>query len=176
MIDCKNQVLPVGQCRNALQRISIDFAKQSLAEKLPAVPAGNAVVVVMEGVFIYLSEAQISETMRALQHAFPGHTLICDLTSGPLIARYGKTLTQQIEALGATFKFLVDEPSLIFRQAGYRLGSVFSIITKSLEFANDKVGLFIVTRFMRALAQGYAVHVFEAPASMSTETNNLSPP
>ena len=67
--------------------------------------------------------------------------------------------------LGATFKFLVDEPSLIFRQAGYRLGSVFSIVSKSLEYANAKMALFFVTLLLRQLVHGHAVYVFEAPGN-----------
>lgn len=165
VINFKNKSLAADQCRNSLRRVSIDFGEERLSEKLPAVAAGDPVVVVMEGVFLYLSEAQIGETIRTLQHAFPRHTLICDLHTRFFMERFGKKLARQIEAMGATFKFFPDDPRLIFQQAGYRVASVVSIIVRLLELANNKVGLFFVTRFMRRLVQGYAIYVFEASDS-----------
>jgi methyltransferase (TIGR00027 family) len=162
VIDLKNRVLPVDQCRNALQRIAIDFAQETLAAKLPAAAPGSPVVVVMEGVFVYLTELQINAVLRALHEAYPGHTLLCDLHTRNFMERFGKDLSRQIGALGATLKFLVDEPSLIFHQAGYRLASSISIIGKSLEYANAGVMLFFISWFLRSLLDGYQVYVFEA--------------
>lgn len=104
VIGAKDHLLPVDQCKNSAQRISIVFARESLADKLPTIAPGNPVVVVMEGVFNYLSEPQIRQTMNELRFAFPGHTLICDMTSRHFMENYGKTLGRRIEALGAELK------------------------------------------------------------------------
>ena len=165
VIDAKDHLLPVNQCKNSVQRISIDFALESLTDKLPVITPGSPVVVVMEGVFIYLSESQIRQTVSALGFAFPGHTLICDITTRHFMKKYGKTLARRIEALGAKLKYLVDDPSLIFRTAGYRLVSTNSIIAKSLEYANARLARFIVTAFMRKLVNGYNIYVFEVPVA-----------
>ena len=165
VIDAKDHLLPVNQCKNSVQRISIDFALESLTDKLPVITPGSPVVVVMEGVFIYLSESQIRQTVSALGFAFPGHTLICDITTRHFMKKYGKTLARRIEALGAKLKYLVDDPSLIFRTAGYRLVSTNSIIAKSLEYTNARLARFIVTAFMRKLVNGYNIYVFEVPVA-----------
>ncbi len=170
VIDAKDHLLPVNQCKNSVQRISIEFALESLADKLPAVAPGIPVVVVMEGVFIYLSESQIHQIMSAIGFAFPGHTLICDMNKRHFMKKYGKTLGRRIEALGAKFKYLVDDPSLIFQTAGYRLVSTTSIIAKSLEYANAKLAHFIVATFMHKLVNGYNIYVFEAPVAADLET------
>jgi methyltransferase (TIGR00027 family) len=168
VIDLKNRVLPVDQCRNPLQRIAIDFAQEDLAAKLPAVELGRPVVVVMEGVFIYLSQAQIEAVLDALCKAYPGHSLLCDLHTRHFMERYGKDLARQIEALGASLQFLVDEPSRVFLQAGYRLDSTMSVVGKSLEYANAGVALFFISWFLRQLLDGYSVYVFQAsPANSS---------
>lgn len=163
VIEAKDHLLPVIQCKNPVQRISIDFALDNLADKLPAIAPGRPVVVVMEGVFIYLSESQIHQTISALGGAFPGHTLICDINTRHFMNKYGKTLALRIEALGAKLKYLVDDPSQIFRTAGYRLVSTDSVVAQSLNYANAKLMHFFVTAFMRKLVNGYSIYVFEAP-------------
>jgi len=164
VIDVKNQLLPVSQCKNSLRRISIDFALENLADKLPAIAPGSPVAVVMEGVFIYLSEEQIRQTTGALRQAFPGHTLICDINTRHFMQKYGRTLGRRIEALGAKLKYLVDDPSQLFKTVGYRLVSVNSIITKMFEYANARVAYFIFSRLLPKFVQGYVIYVFEAPS------------
>jgi methyltransferase (TIGR00027 family) len=164
LIEYKNRLLPVDQSPNFLQRTSIDFRHGNLKENLPTLASGAPVIVVMEGVFMYLSETQINETLHTLRQAFPGHTLLCDLNTRRFMEHYGKKLARRIGALGVTFKFMVDEPSLIFRQAGYQLKSTVSIVTNFLAYADATLTLFIVTTFLPRLAQGYAVYIFESPA------------
>ena len=170
LIDAKDHLLPVNQCKNSVRRVSIDSALENLADKLPVIAPGSPVVVIMEGVFIYLSDSQIRQTISVLRFAFPGHTLICDITTRHFMKKYGKTLSRRIEALGAKLKYLVDDPSLIFRTAGYRLVSTNSIIAKSLKYANSKLARFIVTVFMRKLVNGYNVYVLEALVAADLES------
>lgn len=169
VVDVKNRVLPAERATNPLLRVSIDFANEKLAEKLPAVAPGSPVVVVMEGIFFYLSEQQIEATLRSLQQAYPGHILICDLSTRHFMERYGKSLMRQIEALGATLKYLPDDPSAIFLQHGYRLANKFSIIEKTLEYANARIARFLTKLLMPALVNGLALHVFEATKNAAQE-------
>ncbi|HEY8024791.1 MAG TPA: class I SAM-dependent methyltransferase [Burkholderiaceae bacterium] len=163
VVDLKNRVLPAERAANPLRRIAIDFAGEELANKLPTVAPGSPVVVVMEGIFIYLDEQQIDNTLRSLQQAYPGHTLICDLNSRRFMERHGKSLKQQIETLGATLKYLSDEPSAIFLRHGYRPTDQFSIIDKTLEYMNARIGRFLVKLCMPTLVDGLMLFVFAAP-------------
>jgi len=79
IIAYKNERLPVEQCRNKLQRISIDFESESLADKLQPFATEQPVVIIFEGVFIYLPEDVIQQNLRILQSLFPEHALACDL-------------------------------------------------------------------------------------------------
>jgi len=162
VIDLKNRTLPAEGAGHPLRRIAIDFSSEALAAKLPPVAPGSPVVVVMEGIFIYLSEEQIAATLHALRHAYPGHTLLCDLNTRRFMERYGQNLTRQIEALGATLKYLVDDPSALFVQHGYRLASRFSIIGKTLDYANARVVRWLVSLLQPTLVRGLALYVFEA--------------
>ena len=168
VIDLKNRTLPAGRAERPLQRIAIDFASEALAAKLPSVAAGSPVVVVMEGIFIYLSEEQIVANLSALRRAYPRHTLICDLNTRRFMERYGQNLTRQIEMLGAKLKYLVDNPSAIFAQNGYRLAGRFSIIGKTLDYANARVVRWLVSMLQPTLVRGLALYVFESERESGT--------
>jgi methyltransferase (TIGR00027 family) len=166
VIDLKNRTLPAERAGHPLQRIAIDFSNEALAAKLPSVAPGSPVVVVMEGIFIYLSEEQIAANLRALRQAYPGHTLICDLNTRRFMERHGQNLTRQIEALGATLKYIVDDPSALFVQHGYRLVNKFSIIEKTLAYQNARIGKFLVKLCLPTLVDGLALHMFAAPVDV----------
>src|SRR3990172_7220704 len=67
VIAYKNERLPVSECRNALRRIAIDFSADSLRQKLAGLGIGPPVIVVIEGVFVYLTEAQINQLLHTLR-------------------------------------------------------------------------------------------------------------
>ena len=64
VVERKNRILPAADSRNPLRRIAIDFASEALADKLPPFSADTPVVVVMEGIFIYLDGAQKKATFE----------------------------------------------------------------------------------------------------------------
>lgn len=70
IIAYKNERLPIEQCKNKLQRISIDFETESLADKLQEFASNQPVIVVFEGVFIYLPEDVIKQTLKTLHDLF----------------------------------------------------------------------------------------------------------
>ena len=158
----KEDVLPAQQCPNSLARIAIEFAQERLADRLPLAPA--PVIVVMEGVSMYLGEEQTRETLQALQAAYPGHTLICDLVTRTFMARYGRRLSKQINKLGAEFAGLSDAPLQRFDDAGYRLAAQESLVGRSFELSGEKVKLAITRCLFRSALSGYTVNVLEAPA------------
>ena len=79
VITYKEERLPAANSDNELQRISIDFATDSLEQKLAAFSGRSPVTVVIEGVLMYLEEATIGKLLETLNHLFPRHKLICDL-------------------------------------------------------------------------------------------------
>lgn len=64
IIDYKNAKLPIVECPNTLSRISIGFSSESLADKLAAVGINLPVIIVIEGVSMYLDQRSIREMLR----------------------------------------------------------------------------------------------------------------
>ena len=162
VIAYKNERLPAANCENELHRIPIDFSTDSLAEKLSPFSSDRAVVVVIEGVFMYLAQEELAQLLQTLRHVFPRHKLICDLMSRKFFEKYGKTLHEKITGMGASFKFTVDNPEEVFKENGYSRTGWFSIIERAMDFGSVKIPKIILRTFFRRLANGYAIYVFES--------------
>ena len=161
VIAYKNERLPVSACDNQLQRIAIDFATDSLEEKLSTIPGGGPVVVVIEGVFMYLEEETIRQLLRTLKKVFPEHKLACDLMTRRFFEKYGRKMHEKLTGLGASFKFTADNPETIFVESGYERVGWFSVVEKSLEFEGRRVPKFLLKTVLRILTTGYAIYVFK---------------
>ena len=162
VIAYKDERLPVEQSKNKLQRIAIDFATDSLEEKLSSFADRSRVVVVIEGVFMYLEQETIARLLQTLHRLFPQHKLVCDLMNRSFFEKYGRTIHEKLTGMGASFKFTADKPEEVFVQNGYRRVAVFSIVEKSMEFQSNKIAQFMLKTVFRTLARGYAIYVFEA--------------
>lgn len=161
VIAYKNERLPVENSANALSRIAMDFATDSLEEKLAPFASRRPVVIVIEGVFVYLSEEEIAELLRKLHRLFPQHRLICDLMSRSFFEEYSRTLHEKINDIGTTFRFTVDEPEKIFLANGYRRTHRISIIGRAAELEIIKIPPIVLETTLKTLADGYAIYVFE---------------
>src|SRR5262245_635230 len=161
VIEYKNERLPVSEAQNELHRIAIDFATDSLEQKLSSVTGSGPVVVVIEGVFMYLEEKTIRQLLRTLREVFPQHKLICDLMTRKFFRKYGGPIHEKVTGMGATFKFTADNPQTIFINSGYELVNWLSMVEKSLEFESRKVPKFLLKTLFRTLTTGYAIYVFE---------------
>jgi methyltransferase (TIGR00027 family) len=71
-IAVKQAELPEEDAPNPLKRVAIDFAVDSLADKLKPFAGESRVVVVMEGVNAYVSEAEMRRALDTLVRAFRG--------------------------------------------------------------------------------------------------------
>lgn len=121
LIGYKDQKLPVGESPNPLRRYAVDFASGSLGERLREVPAQGQVVVVIEGVFMYLEPDAIAATLRVLRERFPRHVLLCDLMSRGFFQGFvARGFHAKIVALGARFTERPVDPAAIFIEHGYR--------------------------------------------------------
>ena len=67
IINYKNKKLPLEECENTLRRISIDFANESLAEKLEEIDNSLHTIIAIEGVFIHLDIESIENTLKEIQ-------------------------------------------------------------------------------------------------------------
>lgn len=156
----KNDRLPVAECANPLQRIAIDFSSETLADKLSAIAPAGQVILVVEGVYIYLTEVQILDSLAAFQLRFPDHQVICDLVSSDMVAHYGRSLQGKIQALGAHFQ-AVERPETVFTLNGYCARESISVIERAVDFGINKIPKLMLPFVFNADVMGNAVYVFE---------------
>ncbi len=79
VIEYKNQKLPVEECGDKLERIATDFEKETLRDKLAPYAQRQNVIIIIEGVLMYLSAAQKNNLLNTLTTLFPKNILFCDL-------------------------------------------------------------------------------------------------
>ena len=159
----KNERLPASNCENELQRIPIDFSTDSLEEKLSSFSSRSpVVVVVIEGVFMYLEEEAIGQLLQILRRLFPRHKLICDLMNREFFEENGRTLHEKITGMGTSFKFTADNPEEVILENGYRRTGRVSIVEKALVFESPNIPKDILETILPTLPSGYAIYVFEA--------------
>lgn len=156
----KNERLSTSDCANALQRISIDFTSEPLEHKLAALHPAGPVVLVIEGVFIYLSEQEILQSLAAFQKLFPDHLIICDLVSRAMVANYGHSLHAKIQSLGTRFQAL-DRPETVFTLNGYSMREGISIVERAVDFGINRIPKLWLRFCLNCDVMGNAVYVFE---------------
>ena len=160
LIAYKNERLLISQCPNPLHRVAIDFCTDSLEEKLAAISGVGPVVLILEGVFIYLNETEIRKLLGAFDRKFPQHQLICDLVNRQMVERYGQKLHQIVEEMGASFK-AVDRPESIFLTHGYRAGKTISIVEEAVDLGINKVPKLMLKFFFGNEIKGNSVYLLE---------------
>ena len=157
----KETRLPAASAPNPLLRTSVEFAKGELPAKLALVPAAPHAHVVIEGVFMYLTEAQKRELLALLAARFPHHTLYCDLMRKRFFETYSRPIHEKIAGMGATFTDMAERPEQWFADAGYRQRSIESVPLYAATHGNIGIPAFVVRWLMPSLRDGYVVGVFE---------------
>ena len=161
VITYKEERLPAAKSENELHRISIDFATESLEQKLAAFSGRSPVTVVIEGVLMYLEEAAVGKLLETLDHLFPRHKLICDLMTTEFLEKNASTIHEKLTGMGATFKFTVDKPEDVFLKNGYRQIETIPIIEKAVLFEAGEIPPDVWQTIQPTLPQGYSIHVFK---------------
>lgn len=161
VINYKNERLPAENCENELERISIDFATDSLEQKLASYAGRSPVAVVIEGVLMYLDETAIDQLLQTLRHLFPQHKLICDLMTREFFEKNAGTIHEKLTGMGATFKFTVENPEEVFVKNGYHQVEKIPVVEKAVLFEAGPIPPEVWNTLQPTLPQGYSIHVLE---------------
>lgn len=158
----KERLLPSSRAPQPLTRIAMDFATESLADKL-APYEGERPVIVMEGVSMYLSQAQLKSTLSGLIWAFPRHTLMLDLMTRRFAESYGKPVRERLAQIGSAFATdMSDAPARLVAAQGYRPIAKSSMMRRARELGAVPIPKFLLDTVLKPLRDGYCAHVFEA--------------
>ena len=157
----------MAECRNPLRRIAIDFSRESPGDKLAGIGGGRTVIVVIEGVFMYLEPAAILVTLRELRRLFPQHMLLCDLMNRRFFEKFSGSVHAKLATMGGTFTARPEHPGEIFIQNGYVEMERISMVRRALELRvnrrrlgiPDFLSKLMLNVFLKDL-NGYAISRF----------------
>ena len=165
----KNEKLPAAECGNPLRRIAIDFSRESLGDKLAGVGANQPVIIVIEGVFMYLEPAAILANLRELRRLFPHHILLCDLMNRRFFEKFSGSVHAKLVAMGGTFTARPEHPEEIFLHNGYLEADRIPMVRRALELGvyrrrlgiPDFLAKLMLNFFLKDLS-GYAIFQFRS--------------
>lgn len=161
VIQQKEELLPAATAPNSLQRIAINFASEKISEKLNDFASDEKVIIVLEGVSMYLTDEQFSYTLQQFKQLFPKHLLICDLLTQQFFSRYSYRLHKKLKDFGAVFQFKHKVPQNFVLQHGYLLQQKISVIQAGIDEGNLPIPKFLQWLFQHDIQHGYTVNVFE---------------
>lgn len=130
----KNALLPATQCPNPLTRISVAFERQpveGVLSNLSGYGDSGAVIVVAEGVLLYLSEEQVESLINGVSAAFPNASIVCDLMSAEFFDTYLRDVSEAVRDNQSPFRFLPKQPTAIFDRNGFTLERCDSIPSRA---------------------------------------------
>ncbi|MDO8459207.1 MAG: class I SAM-dependent methyltransferase [Burkholderiaceae bacterium] len=166
LIAYKNALLPTYQCANPLHRIPVEFCTNGLEKELAGISSGHRdsgggpVVVILEGVFIYLNETETQKLLDSLNRQFPHLLLMCDLVKREMVRQYGQSLLAIVTKMGAPFQ-AVDEPESIFFNHGYHVKEIISLMDESVDLGLNMMPKAFWSTFFSDEVKGNAVYVWE---------------
>ncbi len=164
LIALKEARLPAHSAPNPLTRVAIEFDREPLAVALAPFRDLPSPVVVLEGVFPYLTAAELRALLDAIRTTFTSPTLICDLRTPTFSRRYTRRIGRLLNDLGAPYGRLVGDELELIQAAGFRLTMRQSIVGRAAELGRLRIPRWVLSTLLRALRDGYTIAVFE-PAS-----------
>lgn len=160
IVERKNTVAPPAQAPNPLTRIAIDFARDSIADRLAAVATDAPMTIVMEGVLYYLEREAIEQTLRTLAQLFPRHELVADLQTETFVTRWGGPVIRRIETYGAKWRFYPPDPARYIEGLGYQLERSTSVPLEAARLRRIAPPAWVLRWLLPSLRDGFKVYVF----------------
>ena len=166
LIEYKNECLPISECTNPLHRIPHDMTGDSLFASLSEFRTNKPPVIIIEGVFIYLTEEGISQLIKVIRELFPKHLLICDLQTYRFFRQFNLKFQEVLKGFGASLCITSDTPENLFLSHGYRIREKVSIIDRTMRYARLTVRQALVklalNTIYRDIKDGYSIYCFES--------------
>jgi methyltransferase (TIGR00027 family) len=126
MIEYKSRVLAGETPVCALERVPLDLADRTARRDLFARIAerGASIVIVTEGLLIYLAEEQVAELAIDLAEPASFRSWVTDLASPGLLKMLQPSFGREVERAGAPFRFAPQDGPAFFTRFGWKVASV----------------------------------------------------
>jgi methyltransferase (TIGR00027 family) len=162
VLELKEARLPAREAPNPLTRVAIEFDREPLVGALAPFHDLTDPMVVIEGVWPYLTEVEISAVARTVRGAWANPTLVCDLMTATFTRRYGGRIGRQIQELGATWRPFDGEALPLIEAAGFRLASRESVVSYAAARGTLRAPRWLLATLLRTLRDGYSIATFRA--------------
>jgi len=157
IIDYKNRMLPGAECENPLQRIPCDFSHGALERALDQIPGSSTNVFIIEGVFYYLTDEELEQTLKLISNHSPYHRLLCDHITRQFASTFSKRFNAKIRALGADLKHASD---VELSRYGYQSLQRLSVPLFAASQKRNWLQKMVVRFFLPSLRDGYTVQQY----------------
>lgn len=161
VIALKEARLPAQEAPNPLIRVSIAFDREPLGAALAPFRDLAGPVVVLEGIFPYLSAAEVQRLLEAIRTTFTQPTVVCDLATQVFGRRYAGKIGKRLRELGAPYGRLEVEPLELLQAAGFRLTTRQSVVDRAVALGLVRVPRWLLATVLRSLRDGYTVATLE---------------
>lgn len=159
VIEYKNEKLPVTECPNTIERIAINFGTEKLSDKLSTYSNRENVIIIIEGVLMYLTMTQREELLETVTKLFPEHIVFCDLMSKKFFEKLGKPIHEKFREQGTSFTDMMGDPAALFLKHNYQQVAKVSTVKKAIELRLAKLPKLAVLLYGK-LFDGYSVYEF----------------
>jgi hypothetical protein len=156
----KEPRLSAAGCPNPLTRLPVDFAAERLADRLQPFADPGPVVIVIEGVLMYLDEPHIRELLQTVRATFPRGEILCDVMTVAFFKRFSRGIHEKIHDLGASFALPERPLEAIFADQHYRQALQVAIGRHPAALALMPLPMRIAVRLMPVFNSGYTVRAF----------------
>jgi methyltransferase (TIGR00027 family) len=143
VIAYKEEILGKEQPKCRLQRIPLDLSDQKARRKLFAQLDHQAkrIVVLAEGLLIYLNTEEVASFARDLSQNDHFHSWIIDLASPVHLKFMQWTMGKELGQAGASLKFAPPEGPEFFRQYGWEARDVQGLLKTAAKFKRSPEGV-----------------------------------
>lgn len=156
----KEPRLPAADSPNPLTRLPVDFATEKLAERLQPFADVGPVVVVVEGVLMYLDEPRIRELLQTIRATFPRGEVLCDVMTLAFFNRFSRPIHEKIQDLGASFALTERPLEQLFAEEHFKQTLQISIGRYPQALKLMPFPMRMAVRLMKTFATGYTVRAF----------------
>jgi methyltransferase (TIGR00027 family) len=160
LLALKERCLPAAESPNPLTRVPVVFEDQEPSRYLRPLAGSDDVLVIFEGVSMYLTNEAIRSVASAVAGAFPRATLICDLMSPTFTRTFSRPIGRVLRRMGASFGQPTRHPAQTIEGAGFVARRHISIPKAAMEATGKMPPAWVLATVLRGLRDGYMVWEF----------------
>ena len=157
IIDTKNIILAVGECKNSLSRICADITSADIVDVLRKLNLKTPIFVI-EGVLNYFEEREVKELLKNIRKCYSDSLIICDIMNEHFYNKYAVEFRHSLESVGLRYRFLEKFPQEYFERNGWQVKRNLSIPGLAFGAGLIKIPKIIRNLFLKKLLEGYKLY------------------